>query len=73
MMRRKYAVCLILVTLLAVSAGGCGRKENNISQQNQPERTTQTEKPAEVEKPADSASSTMSKKRIKGVVVIEAG
>ena len=71
MMRRKYAVCLILFTLLAVSAGGCGRKENNISQQNQTERTTQTEKPAETEKPANSASSTMSKKRIKGVVVID--
>ena len=64
MMRRKFAVCLILLTLLTVIVGGCERKENNMPLRNQPERMTQTEKPSQTEKSADSASSTMSGEKI---------
>lgn len=80
MMRRKFAVCLILLTLLTVIVGGCERKENNMPLRNQPERMTQTEKPSQTEKSVDSASSTMSgekiedkngKEKIESVTVID--
>lgn len=82
-MRKKYAVWLILFTLLSVITEGCNRKENNVPQQNPTEKPTQTEEPAQTEKPADSASPTMSgekiedkngkdkKRKIKSVPVID--
>ncbi len=39
MMRRKYAVCLILFTLLAVATGGCEQKKTIC-----PNRITQRER-----------------------------
>lgn len=83
MMRRKYAVYLILVALLSIIAVGCGQKENNVSQQTQTKKPIQTEESAQTEQPADSASPTVSgektedkngkdkKRKIKSVTVID--